>query len=176
MPIGRDGGEASDDWATPDWLYNQLDAEFNFDFDPCPLNYTVDGLTIPWKKANFVNPPYGKGEATCRDDCEKKTCRDRGYHISERVAGKDDFIRKAYEEFLLGRTSVLLIPAATGTESFHTYIWDTEKNCPLPGREVRFLKGRIAFKGTNTKGEYTETKKGKHDSMIVVFRGHPEHR
>ena len=35
--------------------------------------------------------------------------------------------------------------------------------------EVRFLHGRVAFKGYNTKGEYTETKKGKHDSMIVVF-------
>jgi len=36
--------------------------------------------------------------------------------------------------------------------------------------EIRFLKGRVAFKGINTKGEYTETKKGKHDSMIVIFR------
>lgn len=28
----------SDNWATPDWLYNELNNEFKFDFDPCPLN------------------------------------------------------------------------------------------------------------------------------------------
>ncbi len=29
---------ASDDWATPKKLYDELDAEFHFDYDPCPLN------------------------------------------------------------------------------------------------------------------------------------------
>ena len=28
----------SDSWATPPSLYDELNAEFNFDFDPCPLN------------------------------------------------------------------------------------------------------------------------------------------
>ena len=33
----------SDDWATPSWIYDQLDAEFHFNFDPCPLNSEIDG-------------------------------------------------------------------------------------------------------------------------------------
>jgi hypothetical protein len=40
----------------------------------------------------------------------------------------------------------------------------------LPNAEVRFLKGRVSFKGINSKGVYTEKNKGKHDSMIVIFR------
>lgn len=43
----------SDNWATPKSLYDELDSEFNFDFDPCPLNtgeITPDknGLLIEW--------------------------------------------------------------------------------------------------------------------------------
>jgi site-specific DNA-methyltransferase (adenine-specific) len=135
--IGRDGNEASNHWETPDWLYNELNKEFNFDFDPCPLHSTFDGLTIEWGGCNFVNPPY------------------------DRVL-KPKFIQKAFKEWKKGRTSVLLIPSATGTKQFHELI--------LPYAEIRFLKGRIAFKGYNTKGEYSTKNKGKHDSMIVIFR------
>lgn len=30
--------EHSDNWATPKEFYDALNAEFNFDYDPCPLN------------------------------------------------------------------------------------------------------------------------------------------
>jgi len=52
--------EHSDNWATPKEFYNQLNKEFNFDFDPCPLHSTFDGLKTEWGKVNFVNPPYSK--------------------------------------------------------------------------------------------------------------------
>ena len=42
--LNRDGLPNSDNWETPEWLYNKLNAEFNFDYDPCPLNTTFDGL------------------------------------------------------------------------------------------------------------------------------------
>ena len=134
----RDGSVNSDDWATPAWLYEQLNKEFQFDFDPCPLNAKFDGLQIAWGKSNFVNPPYNRTD-------------------------KPKFIQKAYEECKKGNTVVMLIPSATGTKQFHEVI--------LPNAEVRFLKGRIAFSGINTKGIYTTKNKGKHDSMIVVFKG-----
>ena len=134
---GRDGNVASDHWATPEYLYNELNEEFDFDFDPCPLNATFDGLSIEWGDRNFVNPPYNR-----RD--------------------KPLFIKKAFQEMIKGKLSVLLIPVATSTQIFHNLI--------LPYAEVRFLKGRVAFKGINTKGEYVETQKGKHDSMIIIFK------
>lgn len=75
---------------------------------------------------------------------------------------KPKFIQKAFEEYKKGKTVVMLIPAATGTKQFHEII--------LPHAEVRFLKGRIAFEGYNTKGQFTTKNKGKHDSMIVIFK------
>lgn len=44
---------SSDDWATPKELYNKLNSEFNFDFDPCPLHSNFDGLTIEWGGGKF---------------------------------------------------------------------------------------------------------------------------
>lgn len=48
-------------WLTPPDLYARLDAEFAFDFDPCPfpLPDGFDGLTMPWGQSNYVNPPFG---------------------------------------------------------------------------------------------------------------------
>lgn len=133
----RDGNINSDHWATPKKLYEELNKEFNFDFDPCPLNSNFDGLKTEWGISNFVNPPYNRVD-------------------------KPKFIQKAFDEWKKGKTCVLLIPAATSTRQFHDLI--------LPNAEIRFVKGRIAFEGYNTKGEYSTKNKGKHDSMIVIFR------
>lgn len=48
-------------WLTPPELYADLEAEFQFDFDPCPhpLPAGFDGLTCEWGKSNYVNPPFG---------------------------------------------------------------------------------------------------------------------
>ncbi len=50
-------------WLTPKDLYAKLDAEFHFDFDPCPHPRPegFDGLTCDWGKSNYVNPPFGRG-------------------------------------------------------------------------------------------------------------------
>lgn len=51
------------EWPTPKTYYDLLDAEFHFNFDPCPLGGTDDGrstLFVPWTgKRVFCNPPYG---------------------------------------------------------------------------------------------------------------------
>jgi len=46
-------------WKTPKYVYDYLDKEFVFDFDPCPSNPKFDGLKISWAAMNYVNPPYG---------------------------------------------------------------------------------------------------------------------
>lgn len=48
---------------TRKYFYDPINAEFNFDFDPCPYNEGEilpenDGLLIEWGERNFVNPPY----------------------------------------------------------------------------------------------------------------------
>jgi site-specific DNA-methyltransferase (adenine-specific) len=52
------GTRDSDHYATPQAFYQQLHEEFNFDFDPCPLRSTFDGLKMDWNGSIYVNPPY----------------------------------------------------------------------------------------------------------------------
>ena len=85
----------SDNWATPKDLYDKLDKEFKFKFDPCPYQYKVDVLSIDWDKSNFVNQPFS--------------------NIKEWSA-------KCREQQLKGNMSVLLIPARTDTKYFHNNI------------------------------------------------------
>ena len=135
--------EHSDNWATPKEFYDKLNQEFNFDFDPCPLNLGEitpenDGLLIEWGESNFVNPPYSREL-------------------------KEKFVLKAIEESRKGKLCVMLLPVSTSTKLFHEHILPNQK-------EIRFIKGRIKFLGINTKGEYVTNKAPMHDSMIVIFK------
>ena len=48
-------------WLTPPDLMEELQNEFDFNFDPCPypLPDGFDGLTCEWGERNYVNPPFG---------------------------------------------------------------------------------------------------------------------
>jgi site-specific DNA-methyltransferase (adenine-specific) len=132
----------SDNWATPPYLYDELNKEFNFDFDPCPLNLGEiteenDGLLIEWGERNYINPPYSRQL-------------------------KEAFVKRDIEMSKRGKLCVMLLPVSTSTKLFHDYIKPNAE-------EIRFLRGRVKFLGMNTKGEYVENKAGMHDSMIVVF-------
>ena len=129
-----------DDWATPDYIYDELNNEFNFDFDPCPLQHDLkkwNGLIIEWKERNFINPPYSRKL-------------------------KEAFVLKAIEESKKGKLCVMLLPVSTSTKLFHHHILPNQK-------EIRFIFKRIKFKGVNTFGEYVEDKAGMHDSMVIIF-------
>lgn len=128
-----------DDWQTPTELYEKWNREFNFNFDPCPINPKFDGLSIDWKERNYINPPYSRKL-------------------------KEAFIRKALEESKKGKLCVLLLPVSTSTKIFHEIIY--------PNAEIRFIKGRIKFKGINTFGQEVSNKCGMHDSMLVIFKNH----
>ena len=80
-------------WQTPKGVYQELNQEFSFDFDPCPPNPDFDGLNCEWGNCNFVNPPYGR----------------------EIVKWVD----KALEEFAKGKTVVLLVASRTDTQWWH---------------------------------------------------------
>lgn len=136
-----------DNWGTPGLFYKQLDDEFHFDFDPCPLNHDLelwDGLKIDWGLSNYINPPYS----------DKK---ESGYL-------KTSFVKKAIEETKKGNLCVMLLPNSTGTKLFHNVI--------LPEKpEIRFVKGRLRFEGVNTFGEHVINKTGMHDSLVIIFNG-----
>ncbi len=62
-------------------LFEQLNNEFDFNFDPCPENPQFNGLEVDWTGNVYVNPPYGKQIKywllKCLQEIEKcnlKTC------------------------------------------------------------------------------------------------------
>ena len=51
------------DWKTPKAVYQVLDAEFGFDFDPCPPDHRMDGLTSDWGGGIILQPSIWAGIA-----------------------------------------------------------------------------------------------------------------
>lgn len=131
-----------DDWATPSYFYSELNKEFNFNFDPCPYMHNTD----EWDGLQV--------------DWKERNFINPPY--SRKL--KDAFVKKAIEESKKGKLCVMLIPVSTSTRLFHDHI--------LPNKsEIRFVDGRIKFRGINTKGEFVTSKAGMHDSMVVIFDG-----
>jgi hypothetical protein len=124
---------ATVEWATPVKVFEELNKEFHFDFDPCPLGGDIDGrssLFLSWRgRRVFCNPPYGPA-------------------IS-------DFLRRADE----AQIAVYLLPARTDTKWFHDLVLpraneirflrsrlnfgdnaDPLKRAPFPSMIVVFMK------------------------------------
>lgn len=134
------------DWATPQSVYEELNAEFGFCLDVCAWDWNTkaavwltpfdDALSLDWtwimrellnsKPTAWMNPPYG------------------------REIGK--WMRKAYEESKRGSRIVCLVPARTDTAWWHNY---ATKGI------VRFIRGRIKFDGHKSGAPFP--------SAIVVF-------
>jgi site-specific DNA-methyltransferase (adenine-specific) len=138
-------------WGTPVDLFQSLLEEFDFGVDVAAtaensccglfIDKEQDGLQTPWgdfllpHQAAWCNPPYGRGIV--------------------------NWIFKAVCEHRQGVTTVMLLPARTDTRWFHDLIWD-ESLCDTRRRiELRFLRGRLRFRGADNAAPFP--------SMIVVF-------
>lgn len=117
----------SDHWSTPPEIYNPLNDEFKFTFDPCPLHANFDGLKMEWGRVNFINPPYSR------------RC-------------KEAFILKAIEESKKGKICVMLLPVSTSTAIFHDYIKPNAKEIRFIRGRIRFhginTKGKFVTTGS----------------------------
>ena len=119
---------ASQHWATPKELYEELDKEFHFNDDPCPL-HGEGGLDRLWVTSTFLNPPYG------------------------REIGK--WLRQALRSWLHGSTVVCLIPSRTDTKWWHDYVMKAHEIRFLRGRlkfsgsknSAPFPSAIVIFKG-----------------------------
>jgi len=117
----------SEEWETPQELYNYLNLDYRFTLDPCatPENAKCekfftredDGLNKSWEGEKvFMNPPYGR-------DIKK-------------------WVKKAYEEGQKPETVVAcLIPSRTDTKYWHEYCMKAWK--------IHFVKGRLKFTNNN---------------------------
>jgi hypothetical protein len=88
------GADGKHYWLTPPALYEELNGQFAFDFDPCPypLPDGFDGLTCEWGASNYVNPPFG----SIVHEGKKK--------------GPTAWARKAIAEHAKGKSVVLVYP------------------------------------------------------------------
>ena len=108
----------TDQWSTPQDLFDKLNAIHNFDVDVCAdaenakcrkyFTKEMDGLSKEWHGKVWCNPPYG------------------------RTIGQ--WIKRCYEH----GNSVMLIPARTDTKWWHDYV--------IKG-EIEFIRGRLKFGG-----------------------------
>ena len=136
----------SNEWSTPDWLFDLLNEKYNFELDPatnslnskCKKYYTIkdNGLEQNWSRYSvFCNPPYG------------------------REIGK--WVKKAYEESLEGdKPIVLLIPAMTDTLYWYNYIFGRADS-------IYFIKGRLKFGDSKNSAPFP--------SAIVIYNDYDKH-
>ena len=91
----------SDVHLTPDRVWELIKEKWGYEkeqfFDPCPVDYKLNGLLIKWKEMNYVNPPYSRQKG------EKKSLLTL-------------FVDKALKE---KGTTVMLLPSKTDQEWFH---------------------------------------------------------
>jgi len=100
----------SDKWQTPKSIYDPLNLEFKFNYDPCPITWKEgdpDALVTEWGTSTFCNPPYS------------------------RVA---EFVKKSSEEAIKGKTIVLLINTCTDTKWFHELVYNKAEIRFVKGR------------------------------------------
>jgi site-specific DNA-methyltransferase (adenine-specific) len=131
----------SDEWETPQALYNELDGLFHFNQDPActsknckaPKGFFIDkgmdGLKEDWFGNVFVNPPYSKIKL---------------------------WARKIYSEFYEKRNCdiiVCLLPVRTDTQVWQDYF--------LKAPHIVFIRGRLKFGGAKNSAPFP--------SALVIF-------
>lgn len=134
----------SQEWYTPQYIFDYLNRIYNFDLDPCatPLSAKCDkyftkeenGLIQDWNNHNvFCNPPYNRGIK--------------------------DWIEKGSK--IVGGICVMLIPARTDTKYWHEHIFGKAS-------EIIFIKGRLKFY-RNIEGKLVQGESSTFPSAIIVF-------
>jgi site-specific DNA-methyltransferase (adenine-specific) len=137
-----------DDWETPQWLFDHLDAEFGFVLDACAeehnakcrawLGNCLNGSWPGAPGAAFLNPPYAKDELS---------------PILERAVLESS-----------ARPVVALLPVRTEMVWWHELV--------LPwARELRFLRGRVAFVPPPGHTLSPNGNRPVYSSVVVVYRG-----
>lgn len=130
----------TNEWSTPQSLFDMLHEEFLFSLDPCATHenhkcdkyFTLedDGLSKSWVGHNvFMNPPYG------------------GH------TGK--WLMKAVDSARDGATVVCLIVSSTDRSYWHEIIYPFSN-------EIRFMRGRVKFGDSKSTAPFA--------SAIVIFR------
>jgi site-specific DNA-methyltransferase (adenine-specific) len=121
----------TDEWPTPQQLFDQLHAEFRFTLDVCAnaenakcaryFDREADGLAQDWSGERvWMNPPFG-------------------HDIKH-------WMKKAFETGTPAAPVVCLVPARTDTRWWHRYA--------MKAGEIRLLDKRLQFIGAKQKAPF----------------------
>lgn len=145
----------SDQWATPDVLFQQYDELFRFTLDAAadetnhkvddwlgPNGIAEDALAVDWSGWRvWLNPPYSRAAEFVAYACKQSVENEVG--------------------------SVLLLPSRTDTRWFHHNIWYAPLQKAYPHvQAIHFLKGRVKFAYDGV-----VTNSAPFPSLVVVLRG-----
>jgi phage N-6-adenine-methyltransferase len=144
---------ATDDWATPQWLFDKLDAVFGFNVDVCAssenskcatwFSKEFDGLGMTWIGTCWMNPPYGR-------DIMK-------------------WVEKAHKSSIEnGATVVCLLPARTDTKWWHEYV--------AKASEIHFIRGRLKFGGSTNSAPFPSAVVVFRPTVASILGGHDVRR
>ena len=129
----------TNEWATQQLLFEDLDKEFSFTLDPCSTHenhkcdkyFTIEdnGLEQDWSNdVVFMNPPYG--------------------------GHTGDWIKKALDESKKGAVVVCLIVSSTDRSYWHDYVFPYAS-------QIRFIRGRLKFGNAKSTAPFA--------SALVIF-------
>lgn len=124
----------SDEWGTPDSVFNPLNDEFHFTLDAA---------------ANYLNNRVGKYYGFHRDcffDALKQIPSGERIWLNPPYSRIKDFMEWIANN-RANNTWVVLLPARTDTKWFHSWCWDQDKHQARYHSQLRFYKGRIKFTG-----------------------------
>jgi site-specific DNA-methyltransferase (adenine-specific) len=145
--------KASDEWGTPQWLFDLLNEEFCFHCDAAAIENNT-------KCPLYMGEPYAdalKQMVWCGyspgDDADYTVNR---FWLNPPYSKIGEFMKKAYEESQKGAVVVCLIPARTDTKYWHDYV--------MKAQEIRFIKGRLKFGDSKTGAPFP--------SVVVIFDIH----
>jgi phage N-6-adenine-methyltransferase len=129
------------DWATPDWLFNLLDAEFHFTLDAAASPHNAKCKRFWTEEENGLAQNWGREIVWCNPP------------FSVRIMAQ--WVRKAYEASRSGATVVVLMPLWLDYEWF-------ERFCAAYG-EIRLVLTKVCFRSPagQIAGKFC---------LVVVFR------
>jgi phage N-6-adenine-methyltransferase len=114
----------TEEWATPQYVFDALNAEFRFTLDVCATHENAkcerhftkeeNGLVQSWDGVCWMNPPYGRDIRRWMQKARAESMKFRGPIV------------------------VCLVHARTDTKWWHESVMPT-------AAEVRFIEGRLRF-------------------------------
>ncbi len=146
--------DSSDEWETPQWLFEELDREFKISYDLCASSNNKK--TALWCKdylnarGDWIAPYLGHSHP-------------HSAFMNPPYSNPLPFVKKAWDDSKYMKI-VVLLKCDTSTKTWEVF-WDYELNTAKPGASIRFLPKRLKFEYLGLPGKHAAN----FPSVIVIM-------